>query len=919
VGDLSVDQYRFALCVLLPSAMLAFASCGADGDSSAPRDASIPPIDSPASDASSDVTLDRTDAGRPTAYRRGASIALSADDRFAVALNRMAATAVVLEVDWKNAPIDAKQTVEFAAGSEPWSVLIAPDGDTFYVLLRGEQRLVRVRNLRTVPQPEKSVETGSEPTGIALSPSGALLYVANFADGTITEVKTEDMTVVRQIDLNAALAQSGVLGNVAARPALAHPRAIVVTDDGDGNDANETIYVSEFFSQQRTDVAPPSKSYEFDVSRQGFVYAVSAGVAAKVELIPISPVSDTGFRDHNGCPTGCFPNQLQAAELHGDRLYVTSTCASPAGPTGMAPPPAALDAGSDPRCSPSEAGETANFRTLLHAAIFVIDTRTNQELPEQRVLLPKQFDDYYRANAIDEHAQLPLSPVDVVFRPGTHEAYVVALGSDGIFQVRYAPDGKLDGVGSGTEGFINLYPVEKAVEGRLPTGIAFANGSPGGYPFALVVNEVTRNVSLLNLDTQSVEVAERIGLNDTDEAAALANGLWAFSTGRTRWSHEGRNWSSCASCHVDGWSDGVTWFFARGPRQTPALDGTYDPVSGQRRIMNWTAVFDEVHDLEGIARDVLGGVGAIVWQTNPAPADSDRITFNGADAGARRTLTAQNGLNGSSASLMPDAAAPAACAVDAGSCTSTLDDWDDIDLLVRKAFRSPNAAKGFATSDVDAGRTLFEAGRCAGCHGGSQWTISQLFYTPDETNNNPASGALRSTAYSLPGSFRAALNPPANNPSRSARLRTPATAKDDSINCVLRDVGTFPAALATPPAGVATPGGALVLEVRQNEAVAQGADGFNSPSLLGLVVGAPYFHAGNARTLEELFAVAFEEHHSAFVTSFLPDDASRETKIRQLVAFLASIDRGMAPVAVPTAALGFDPNLCAAIPPNSVK
>ena len=111
----------------------------------------------------------------------------------------------------------------------------------------------------------------------------------------------------------------GVLGDVAPRPALAHPRAIAVTDDGDSDDTDEVLFVTEFFSQQLLGDEPTS-FFEFDVSRQGMVYRVTLGSTPTVETIAIAPVNDTGFKDYNGCTTGCFPNQLHAAELHGDCL-----------------------------------------------------------------------------------------------------------------------------------------------------------------------------------------------------------------------------------------------------------------------------------------------------------------------------------------------------------------------------------------------------------------------------------------------------------------------------------------------------------------------------------------------------------------------------------------------------------------------
>jgi hypothetical protein len=165
-------------------------------------------------------------------------------------------------------------------------------------------------------------------------------------------------------------------------------------------------------------------------------------------------------------------------------------------------------------------------------------------------------------------------------------------------------------------------------------------------------------------------------------------------------------------------------------------------------------------------------------------------------------------------------------------------------------------------------------------------------------------GLLRSTIYTRPAQFPAALNPP-SMATGTAPLRFPdiATAGAfDQINCVLRDVGTFP---ATGNVGVAAPG-VVVKEVRQDmTTLAQGITGINIPSLLGMVTGAPYFHAGNARTLEEaLGGETFARHRQALATNFLPG----ADELRQLVAYILSIDEDAA--APPNPPLGFPNDLC---------
>jgi cytochrome c peroxidase len=223
--------------------------------------------------------------------------------------------------------------------------------------------------------------------------------------------------------------------------------------------------------------------------------------------------------------------------------------------------------------------------------------------------------------------------------------------------------------------------------------------------------------------------------------------------------------------------------------------------------------------------------------------------------------------------------------------------------------------------DVTAGRNLFVTNNCAGCHGGSLWTVARRFFIPNEMNN-AAAGRLRMTNYVAPAApFPLALNPPANNMTRTAPLRftPPAEITDpamraaliganDQINCVLRAVGTFPTTLDAMQNGI-TPTGVRVREVRANMATpAQGATGFSPPALVGMGTAAPFFHAGNARTLEELFSATFGAHYRALSPNFL-QAGDRATQVRQIVAFLLTIDDDTTVISPPTT-LGYNPDLC---------
>jgi hypothetical protein len=429
--------------------------------------------------------------------------------------------------------------------------------------------------------------------------------------------------------------------------------------------------------------------------------------------------------------------------------------------------------------------------------------------------------------------------------------------------------------------------------------VATAHGSA----FAFVANDGTKNVVAVDLNAQAVSSSSTADLLSTalptsgSPAASVLNGKRFFNTGLGRWSLSGAAWGSCGACHVDGLSDNVTWYFARGPRQSTSLDGTFnkaDPTD--QRILNWTAVNDEIADFESNVRGISGGVGAIVSTVSTPPVASDRInTFTESPQ--------QQGLQGSSA----DAANPSGTS---SHSHSVISNWADLTNYIQ-TIRSPRAPTNLAPADVSAGQALFGAGQgnCIGCHSGAKWTISKVFYPQGDVPND-AFGSTASTSLS-DTSWNASLNgfPPALFPSTTAGakqfMRSGAPPTFEQIQCILRPVGTIVANGAT-PTGV-SPTAVNVLEIRQDMATgAQGAGGvnandftagYNPPSLLGLQVGAPYFHAGNARSLEEALGATFQGHYqSALAQIFSPTPA----QVKQLVAYLLSIDGNTAQIPIPT-------------------
>lgn len=283
-----------------------------------------------------------------------------------------------------------------------------------------------------------------------------------------------------------------------------------------------------------------------------------------------------------------------------------------------------------------------------------------------------------------------------------------------------------------------------------------------------------------------------------------------------------------------------------------------------------------MHDFELNTRAVAGGTGAIVSDTT--------LNENGsANAAVRIDIVGPGGTDN------PLNAFNIGSARGAALTGATPDDWDAIDAYVA-SIRAPQGSTR-TDGDPDAGRDVYEAARCDACHSGDLWTISLRYYSPafNPNDGSDADERLLSLlaagvasfgdvrADQLPTNDPAQLNVLANDPNGSPARHT----------CVSRIVGTFDAD---------GPGSHGADEVRQNGVGAQGGQGFNVPSLLGMVTGAPYLHNGAAQSLEELLDPAgdFTAHLRAGNQVFAPTD----DELADLIAFVRSIDDDTEPFAI---------------------
>lgn len=248
-------------------------------------------------------------------------------------------------------------TVEIPTGEEPWALAVAPDGNYVYVADRATGEVSVIDTLSQTVAMTMSV--GWELGGIALSPSGELGYVTSMATDEVVVLNMPAWQEVERIPVDHM------------------PYALAVTDDGDGEDGDEQLYVTHLFAQQRPDGAEAT-----DDGRQGVVTVIDLATAGVVTQTILSP-DETGF-----------PNLLTSIAVDGDQAWVPHTRAAPALPNGLT--------------------------TRVFAAVSVLNTATQSE--DMAAYLPLNDQDVFGSPVNNPVAAIP--------GPDAKQLYVVLAGSD---------------------------------------------------------------------------------------------------------------------------------------------------------------------------------------------------------------------------------------------------------------------------------------------------------------------------------------------------------------------------------------------------------------------------------------------------------------------------------------------------------
>jgi len=421
------------------------------------------------------------------------SLALSADGRLLFVVNPDADSVSVLDVrtrvlEREIALADAVPALDgagnYAPAILPRSVALSPSGATLYVTAERANALlvVDVASGRV----QSRVPVGSEPIGVVVSPAGDSVYVACSQDATVVRVDSKSLQIT------------------ATAHVTSEPWALALSADG------SQLFATHLLGPGVTAIDP-------------------SGMTARAPWTIPDLAARGDKRLAHGQVRGIYDAALRpgTSELWAAHLLLG---------TDTAQPELDFESTAFPALS------------LLHA-----DGRYEQTLSSDAQDVP----------GVDgSFADVVSGPHALAFTPDGEYALMVAANSEDVLVVDASRRVEADLV--------------RPLPGKLPEGIVI---SPDGSR-AFVDQRNSADVAILRLDRSSGALEAsvdgppiaRLRHDPMPETLRLGQALFnSANSGRFPITTE--HWIACATCHVEGRSDAVTWLFAPGPRDTPSNAG----------------------------------------------------------------------------------------------------------------------------------------------------------------------------------------------------------------------------------------------------------------------------------------------------------------------------------------------------------
>lgn len=644
--------------------------------------ASLPALSAPPPDDPEAMTVPDQ---RALNAHSSSPIALTSDNRILVVCNPDNDSISVFNVQNDQ----NRKLAEIRVGREPRSVAIHPNNRFALVTnqVSGTVSLIDLAQLRRL----QDINVGAEPYGVVITADGREAWVtlaganglfriitfsAAKADGIPTLSTSEPISVSAPNDKVTVQSENRSLRGIA-----------IATRNG-----QEVFYMTQFLSDLAQGGAQMS-----DQGKVGRVFVIARQTRLQIAAINLAP-HETGFeadrRNFGGGQTDetfAFPNQLQSIFIKNNHAYLPNTSASPEAPI--------------------------KFDVDTQAFLGVININTNQEVGAFNINLNE---------AVKDQTATPklflAVPWAVAFENNSNDGYVVSASSNVLAKITLAGNGQpnvvFDNVANGTR-------VREIGVGKNPFGLVISSNDRRLY----VMNYISRDVTVIDLTrnpetviaTFSSAALPRRGTQE--DRVHIGKELFNTSIGifdqtdpttgqpvRGRMSNNG--WQACVSCHPAGLTDGVVWQFPAGPRKSIPMNTSFNPHNpNEARLLNYSAIFDEINDFELNIRNVSGGQGVIITDTVGSVAQHPVVrAFDPANFG-RRQLTVR-GVNG----------------------------LDAVTFYSQFGIRSPISPETANDATVIRGRQLFIQANCQKCHGGSFWTSSIRDFTPPPPANRLGTG-----------------------------------------------------------------------------------------------------------------------------------------------------------------------------------
>ncbi|MBL8685617.1 MAG: hypothetical protein JNK05_40950 [Myxococcales bacterium] len=544
-----------------------------------------------------------------SAPRASGSIVLSVDQRTAAVADGDADSVVLLGVASGTAQIASR----FATREGPAQVLLSADGRAFVT----ERRSGSV----SVYDPSSgrrlcTTRVASDPFAMALSPDGATLYVTSAISAKLTALDTSTLRTKWTADT--------------AR----EPRAIALTRDGSravlSHIAGRPVTVFDVASERPRALDVPEIPVPVETQR---IAVPNAGVVRGLASRP----AQRGVASHAKGPSG-------------DKRMIA--------PRGFRESPRFVPepsfASAQVRPVPSQAWSLATLQESNEVIVPFMVNRTGRELPpvlrvdrygggsvsEQRqnekvtfavaVFDPVnlQWKSFDMPNGVQRFVRprvtgrSPIVPTANVVRipmasaidPSTGALVVASLGTSEIAHVVFRNNAATNGtspasaVGIGSIDGARRFRgarIGSARNGNLNPGVRAEHTSSIAQPSGVAVTSdgVVLAYSQFEhaVEVRKGELETRVSIGSDPLPPDVSRGRRLFYAANNPALSSGG--LSCGGCHPDGRDDGLVWFLANGPRQTPTLAGRLVAP------FNWTGTHRTIEGNVAQTITRLGGTG----------------------------------------------------------------------------------------------------------------------------------------------------------------------------------------------------------------------------------------------------------------------------------------------------------------------